>query len=296
MKKILLSVAFLGATFIGAKAQNVQTILVDEDFNSETSTSTWGFVQHSQNPPAGTGWGWVATIQDGSYPFEPVGFDSGVVFSASFYDDNGQPVPFEANNSIVTPAINIPTTGVEQLVLTFDVGTFGGATAMEINIDLWEDLGGGSISYLGTLYDEQFTSQTIKKTVKIDATTIPTVFGKNIRVGFYHGGTGNTGVGFLLVDNVKLVSNSETQDLGTENFATGSLSIYPNPAKDIINIFNSVDAIENVKITDLNGRIVKEVTFDVEQAQINISDLAQGVYILNATSNGKTITKKIAKQ
>jgi len=293
MKNILLSVTFLGATFVGVNAQNTQTVLVDEDFNAQVSD--WGFVQHTENPPAGTGWGWIDTIQGGIYPFEAIGFDSGVIFSAAHYADNGQAVPFEASNSIVTPAISIPATGVEQLVLTFDVGTFGEATAMEINIDLWEDLGGGNIQYLGTVYMEDFTTQTNKETVKIDATD-PSVFGKNIRVGFYHGGTGNTGVGFLVVDNVKLVSNSETQNLDTENFATASFSIYPNPATDIINISNNLDTIENVTITDLNGRVVKEVIFGTDQAQINISDLAQGVYILNAISNGKTITEKIVKK
>lgn len=73
------------------------------------------------------------------------------------------------------------------------------------------------------------------------------------------------------------------------------LHIYPNPSSEIINI-SSTNIIDNVTITDLNGRTVKQVTAGVNEAQINISDLAQGVYILNASSNGKSFTQKIVKQ
>lgn len=81
-----------------------------------------------------------------------------------------------------------------------------------------------------------------------------------------------------------------------DNHLAGSFSVYPNPATNVINVSNSADVINNVTITDLNGRTVKQVTVGVNDAQINISDLAQGVYILNATSNGKSFTQKIVKQ
>lgn len=80
------------------------------------------------------------------------------------------------------------------------------------------------------------------------------------------------------------------------NHLTSAFSIYPNPAKDVINISNVTDAIENVTITDMNGRVVKQVAMGVNEGQINISDLSQGVYILNATSNGKSVTEKIVKK
>lgn len=81
-----------------------------------------------------------------------------------------------------------------------------------------------------------------------------------------------------------------------DNHLAGSFSVYPNPATNVINVANSADVISDVIITDLNGRTVKQVAVGVNEAQINISDLAQGVYILNATSNGKSFTQKIVKQ
>lgn len=76
---------------------------------------------------------------------------------------------------------------------------------------------------------------------------------------------------------------------------TSTFSIYPNPANDVINV-SYTDAIDGVTITDLNGRVVKQVALGVNEAQINIADLSQGVYILKANSNGKSITEKIVKK
>jgi len=97
---------------------------------------------------------------------------------------------------------------------------------------------------------------------------------------------------FLAIDDIVITAG----DVSVDSHLASSFSIYPNPTTDIINISNGVDAIENAIITDLNGRVVKDVTFGIDQSQINISDLDQGVYILNATSNGKTITEKIVKK
>lgn len=99
--------------------------------------------------------------------------------------------------------------------------------------------------------------------------------------------------GFAYFDNFK---TNDEDDASTGNFASSTFSVYPNPAKDVINVANSADTIENVTITDMNGRVVKQVALGVNEGQINISDLSQGVYILNATSNGKSVTEKIVKQ
>ncbi len=71
--------------------------------------------------------------------------------------------------------------------------------------------------------------------------------------------------------------------------------VHPNPTKEFINI-SATNLIDVVIITDLNGRVVKQIKPEGIEVQVNISDLEQGVYILNATSNGKSFTQKIVKQ
>src|SRR5690606_31080327 len=101
-----------------------------------------------------------------------------------------------------------------------------------------------------------------------------------------------SGIGFA---DVHIIINVVEGTASTEDFAS-NFSVYPNPATNVINVSNSADVISDVTITDLNGRTVKQVTVRANDAQIYITYLAQGVYILNDTSNRKSFTKKIVKQ
>lgn len=78
----------------------------------------------------------------------------------------------------------------------------------------------------------------------------------------------------------------------------GSFSVYPNPATDVLNISNSINAeINAITITDLNGRTVKQITANGSvDSQINISDLNAGVYFVNINSNEGSLTKKIVQK
>ena len=65
-----------------------------------------------------------------------------------------------------------------------------------------------------------------------------------------------------------------------ENFEQ-NIQIYPNPTDGILNISASIDA--EYKIFDLQGRVVK---FGNLQQQINVSDLAKGLYTMQIIENG----------
>ena len=96
--------------------------------------------------------------------------------------------------------------------------------------------------------------------------------------------------GALLLDSVQVDSLLGTEDVFASNFA-----VYPNPANDVVNISANA-GLNNVQIVDINGRTVKSAKFDgANQAQINISDLASGVYIMNIASDKGTTSQKIVK-
>ncbi|MFY7965136.1 MAG: T9SS type A sorting domain-containing protein, partial [Chitinophagaceae bacterium] len=70
------------------------------------------------------------------------------------------------------------------------------------------------------------------------------------------------------------------------------ISLYPNPAKDIIYINTSP---KQVSIIDHLGRTVKQLNNISEHQAINISQLPNGIYaIVIETTNG-IVTKKIIK-
>ena len=72
-------------------------------------------------------------------------------------------------------------------------------------------------------------------------------------------------------------------------------SLYPNPAKDVLNI--SGDNLDIVKsnIYDLTGRLVK--TADVNDATVPVQQLAKGTYIIILNDkSGKQHTAKFIKE
>lgn len=96
---------------------------------------------------------------------------------------------------------------------------------------------------------------------------------------------------------LRLDSINFTSVLSNNEYLASNLSVYPNPTKNIINISNSLNAVvENVVLTDLNGRVVKRQNIDAAEGQVNISDLATGIYMMNVTTNQGTATKKVIKE
>lgn len=100
-------------------------------------------------------------------------------------------------------------------------------------------------------------------------------------------------------DNFVVRASSTDTLLGNASFdsATTSFSVSPNPANDFITVSNLDNILVNgISITDLNGRVVKQNSYsDVNNVQVNISDLVSGVYMMNITSDKGSVTKKIIK-
>jgi hypothetical protein len=75
-----------------------------------------------------------------------------------------------------------------------------------------------------------------------------------------------------------------TLSLEEANSLTG-ISVYPNPAKDLLFINNSNDAVlTSIEIYDLQGRMVKKVSLDNLEEGIDLSALESAVYMIRITS------------
>ncbi|MPL73299.1 hypothetical protein SDC9_19096 [bioreactor metagenome] len=69
--------------------------------------------------------------------------------------------------------------------------------------------------------------------------------------------------------------------------------IYPNPAKEVLNIYTSKE-INQIEIFDLLGR--KQISIKGNSIQIDISSLKRGVYIVSIDLEGKVLKRKIIKR
>ena len=76
---------------------------------------------------------------------------------------------------------------------------------------------------------------------------------------------------------------------------TPKYSVFPNPFSDVVNVIG-INETQNVafKLYTIDGKLIKNG--NVENAQVNLSDVSQGIYLLQLNSDGKTETKKIIKK
>lgn len=69
------------------------------------------------------------------------------------------------------------------------------------------------------------------------------------------------------------------------------IQLYPNPVK---NLLNFSEEVSNVKITDLSGRIIKQISAKGKTA--DVSTLPKGVYIITAINKDGTVNEKFIKE
>ena len=81
--------------------------------------------------------------------------------------------------------------------------------------------------------------------------------------------------------------------LANNQISIDDISVFPNPTNNILNIKSQGRDVETIKIITVQGILIKEIS---KSTQIDVSELATGVYFIQVLSEGKSITKKFIKQ
>lgn len=93
------------------------------------------------------------------------------------------------------------------------------------------------------------------------------------------------------IDYVKVTGQHLTAV--NENAAT-SVGVYPNPASAQVSF--TLDSDAQVSVFDMTGRMVREMNATAGEAQLNVSELENGVYFVNFRyANGTTAVAKFVK-
>ncbi|MBS1533643.1 MAG: T9SS type A sorting domain-containing protein [Bacteroidetes bacterium] len=96
-------------------------------------------------------------------------------------------------------------------------------------------------------------------------------------------------------DIIGIDTVSVDRPLSTDSFFSGNFTVSPNPTSDILKITNNTNVnVNSIEVTDMNGRVVKQVKGMVDQ--INVAELNAGVYFLKIASDKGTGTTKIIKK
>jgi hypothetical protein len=99
-------------------------------------------------------------------------------------------------------------------------------------------------------------------------------------------------------DNIVYFDNLYGEATATGSIANkleSTVNIFPNPAQNTLKI-SSQNALNEVAIYSLEGRLIKQLENGIRDVTIDIAELAKGTYILKATSDNTSLTKRFVKQ
>lgn len=74
--------------------------------------------------------------------------------------------------------------------------------------------------------------------------------------------------------------------------AQGEVSVYPNPATDVINVANATNA--QISVFDLTGKMIVNIESASANETIDASNFAKGLYFVRISNGNNVITKKVS--
>jgi hypothetical protein len=83
--------------------------------------------------------------------------------------------------------------------------------------------------------------------------------------------------------------------LQTDEINGDFVSVFPVPVLDILNVKTNFEGEKNVKLIDLNGRLLASYIFEENVLVISTSDLSPGVYHLLVETESQLLQKTIIK-
>lgn len=87
-----------------------------------------------------------------------------------------------------------------------------------------------------------------------------------------------------------------TSSLADVNFqAKNQVLVYPNPASKLLNIELEDNSITKITLFDLNGRALQNINLSINKTTIDISNLDNGIYLMQIIMNKDIVLKKIFK-
>ena len=83
---------------------------------------------------------------------------------------------------------------------------------------------------------------------------------------------------------------------GIDSYLSNSITLYPNPANDYINVQSSRVNVQSIEVIDVYGKVINTVNVTDNPARINVSGLANGMYFVRVTTDEGVATKTFVKK
>jgi hypothetical protein len=84
--------------------------------------------------------------------------------------------------------------------------------------------------------------------------------------------------------------------VGAPGFSELGINVYPNPTKGIVNLDFSNNEVQNIRITDISGKLIFEKSVVLPNETLDLSMNPAGVYFVTIQTNDKVFTSRIVLQ
>ncbi len=246
-------------------------------------------------------------ISDGAYQF---GFEYGVADMQSTITDTyvklqpnfgiwtaeaSNAAWFDSSSGTQTPILNIEgNTFVENNDLAGSDLTFeGNVSAADL------DAGYTAVAFIKALDPNNGYATVVNKSIDItsagdftvSATAAELVEGFIVQYGFAVTGPPADPA---TEDSLGSVVMGDESTAGIDDQDLITLNMFPNPASDVLNI-SAQNTINTVEIYNVLGQKVIRMNVEDTSAEINVSNLNAGIYLIKYEINNRTSTKKFVK-
>lgn len=85
------------------------------------------------------------------------------------------------------------------------------------------------------------------------------------------------------------------QTVGIEELDLLQISVFPNPASNVLNVLTGSGYPYSIRVSNLLGQEVMHLDREMNHSQLDVSGLKQGVYVLTITMNGKQKQQKFIR-
>ena len=96
------------------------------------------------------------------------------------------------------------------------------------------------------------------------------------------------------------ILTATAQGVGIDDHLLNSITLYPNPANDVVNVECRMNNVQGVEVIDVYGKVVRTVVgannYSSLPTRINVSGLANGMYFVRVTTEEGTVTKTFVKK
>jgi hypothetical protein len=263
-----------GLDLLDTNVQDVSTITFD------STLINWGGWDTASNASTYNMW-WVKHFTTGAYyELEATGYSG----SADHVSDQWFVSPYFNTNNYASVSLNFSSECAKyagaSIVVMVSTNYKGGAPANAT----WDTLQGLTIpSPNGTSTSGWKHSGN---------GNLSAYAGDSVCIAFHYTSTALAAATYY-VDSIQ-ITGSELVGIKNINSAQ-KVSIYPNPVSNYL-IINNMNGVNSIKISDILGETIQNLTVSGSNANINVSNLSKGIYFISLM-NDKSIleTKKFVK-